>query len=214
MRALAPAWPPNDAAIEHDDAQAFGGRVDRGGEPGRARRRRRRRRTARRARCVSTMPRQRASASSVGLRSTEPSGQTTSTSSAAAPYCSSSAARVGVVGRRRARGADSRCGAGSSAGAATSGDCGWPISTGPLAPDSISADAAQDQRAHDALAEVGLGDDQRAQLRRRRSAAPRRRPRRRRRRAPGGPTAGRPRRGTGPGPGARSARRGRGRRAG
>ena len=60
------------------------------GRPGR--RRPRPRRTGRRARRVSTMPRQRASAFSVGLSSTEPSGQTTSSSPAAAPYCSSSAA--------------------------------------------------------------------------------------------------------------------------
>ena len=35
--------------------------------------------------------------------------------------------------------------------------------TGPPAPVSQQADAAQDQRAHDALAELGLGDQQRAQ---------------------------------------------------
>ncbi len=38
---------------------------------------------------------------------------------------------------------------------------------GPPAPVSEQAHAAQDQRAHDALAELGLGDEQGAQLRRR-----------------------------------------------
>ena len=34
---------------------------------------------------------------------------------------------------------------------------------GPPAPNSKQADAAQDQRAHDPLAEIGFGDQQRAQ---------------------------------------------------
>jgi hypothetical protein len=42
-----------------------------------------------------------------------------------------------------------------------------PISTGPPTPVLDQADPAQDQRAHDALAEFGFRDQQRAQLIRR-----------------------------------------------
>ena len=48
-----------------------------------------------------------------------------------------------------------------------SGDRGSPISTGPARVIFQKPDPAQDQRANDALAEIGLGDDQRAQLVRR-----------------------------------------------
>ena len=61
-------------------------------------------------------------------------------------------------------------------------------------------DAAQDERAHDALAELGLGDQQRPEVLGRDRAAPRPRPRHGRRPAPAGRTACRPRPGTGPDP--------------
>ena len=43
----------------------------------------------------------------------------------------------------------------------------WPTITGPPAPGLQQADAAQDQRAHDALAQLGLRHQQRAQAFRR-----------------------------------------------
>ena len=83
------------------------------------------------------MPMQRASVCTDGSSSTEPSGQTTSTSLTAAPYCSI-----------RAAASTSSCTSTTWCGwplrarklrkCSTAGDCGWPISTGPLWPASIS----------------------------------------------------------------------------
>ena len=52
--------------------------------------------------------------------------------------------------RRRAAGADGRCGCRNSTRRRTPGWSAGPTITGPPAPISSSADAAQDQRAHDA----------------------------------------------------------------
>ena len=63
--------------------------------------------------------------------------------------------------RDRADDADSRCGRGSSRSRTRSAEFGAPISTGAAGAALDQGDAAQDQRAHDALAELGLGDQQR-----------------------------------------------------
>ena len=202
MRALAPAWPPIGAAVEHDDAAGPRRRRTPRSRARRARRRRRRRRTARRARaCRPCRGSARARLGRVEQHRAV-GAHDQRRRRGAAPYCSSSAARV----RHRSPASThvvrhGRCGAGSSAAAAASADCGSADQHRAARAGLDQRDAAQDQRAHDALAEIGLGDDQRAQLLAAASAAPRRP-----RRASPSTSAGRPdscadlARGTGPAP--------------
>jgi hypothetical protein len=112
---------------------------------------------------VSIMPSARASASTLGLTSTDPSGATTSVSLRLAPYCSNRAATSsvfrGVEHTVRLRVADEEI-----AKLQHVGRLRRPDQHGAGRAGLDQPDAAQDQRAHDPLAEVGLGDDQRAQL--------------------------------------------------
>ena len=178
--------------VEHDDVQALGRRVHGGGEPGRpgadhgdveelVARGRVDHAEAARQRLLGRIEQHRA------VRDRPPARRRRPRRTARA------APRRRRPARRRAPGADGRCARRKFCRRSSVGRLRPPDQHRPAGAGLDQPDAAQDQRAHDALAEVGLGDDQRAQLLRRRRAAPRRRPPRavdQRRR---GPTACRPR---------------------
>ena len=98
MRALAPACPPNERQSSTTTRRPSEARVNGGRQPGRSGADHDHVDRARRARRASSMPRQRPSASSEGLSSTEPLGQTTQhLRPSAAPCCSNMRGRGVIV---------------------------------------------------------------------------------------------------------------------